>query len=452
MPTPYHIGLDVGTTATKACAFTTDGKLIGMTERGYPLLHPAPGAAVQESMDILHAAEDALADLVQKMAYQPAGVGLSCPMHSLILCDEYEVPATEVITWADVRAEAVMADFSAKQRRDIHQATGTPVHPMSPLVKLRWLLKEHPQLKEDAYYCYDLKAFLTKYWTNTAVLDEQVASASGMYDAAKGEWHLPALAMAGRVAKGEDFPFMLPPVKPADYELAWNDHMGKRLGLTGVPLFVGGSDGVLANFGSGILSPGEFALSVGTSGAVRTTHSQATVDPDHGLFNYKLYADRFAIGGATNNGGKVLEYWQGLLSGHFPEVKDFVEAALSVPAEEAPTFQPWLYGERAPIWDAAATAQLSGLRGHHTPAHIARAVLDGVTNNIVDIIKQLEAVVGPAERIQATGGITKSPQWLKLLADRCGREVVIADSSRATALGAAMVSMGKLTRLRPLSK
>jgi gluconokinase len=78
--------------------------------------------------------------------------------------------------------------------------------------------------------------------------------------------------------------------------------------------------------------------------------------------------------------------------------------------------------------------------------------LDGVTNNIVDIIKQLEAVVGPAERIQATGGITKSPQWLKLLADRCGREVVIADSSRATALGAAMVSMGKLTRLRPLSK
>ena len=59
--------------------------------------------------------------------------------------------------------------------------------------------------------------------------------------------------------------------------------------------------GVLANFGSGILSPGEFALSVGTSGAVRTTHSQATVDPDHGLFNYKLYADRFAIGGATNN-------------------------------------------------------------------------------------------------------------------------------------------------------
>ena len=436
---PYYIGLDVGTTATKACAFNTAGEMIGMVERHYELLHPEPGAAIQHPMDVLKAAEEALAELVGTIEGQPAGVGLSCPMHSLILCDEYEVPLDYVITWADIRAQAVMDEISEEDRRELHRITGTPVHPMSPLVKLRWLLRENPALKDEATFCYDLKSVLTKYWTNTAVLDEQLASATGMYDIRNNKWSDQALTVASGEAE-EGFPFALPPVLPANHQLEWDQGVAQRLGVTGVPLYLGGSDGVLANLGSGILAPGDIALSIGTSGAVRTTHGSAEVDPKHGLFNYKMKDGLYVIGGPTNNGAKVLAYWQGLLSGHYANVGELIAAAFTVDPADCPSFSPWLYGERAPLWDATASAGLQGLRGHHGPVHIARAVLEGVTDNIVTILRQLEEVVGPANRILASGGFTKSSEWMALVAERSGRKVVIADAAQASAYGAALVA------------
>ncbi len=440
---PYFVGLDIGTTSTKACAFSASGSLLQTIEQPYPLHHPGPGAAVQEVLEVIDAAEKALQQLVSQQKRKPAAVGLSCAMHSLVLCDEYEAPATELITWADTRAEAVMKDFSPEQRRELQWATGTPVHPMSPLVKLKWLLREQPDLRERAYYCYGLKSVLTKYWTNEAVQDEQLASATGWYNAAAEYWHQPALDC---VTDG-DFPFMLPPVRPANFRLTWAEHIADRIGVRDVPLFLGGSDGVLANLGSGILAPGVFALSLGTSGAVRTTHHSPTIDPDLGLFNYKLYGNHYVIGGATNNGGKVLAYWQSLLRGHFPDMVSFMDAALNTSPKGAPTFQPWLYGERAPIWDAAATAAVVGMGGHHGPEHLAAAVLHGVTDNLVTIITKLEAAVGPARQIQVTGGITRSPGWLDLLAEKCDREVVTTAVPQATAYGAALVAMGGLADL-----
>jgi gluconokinase len=437
--TPYYIGLDIGTTATKACAFNTTGEMIGMVERHYELLHPEPGAAIQHPMDVLKAAEESLAVLVRKLEGKPAGIGLSCAMHSLILCDAYEAPLNYIYTWADIRAQAVMEEISATDREELHRITGTPVHPMSPLVKLRWLLRENPGLKDEAVFCYDLKSLLTKYWTNTAVLDEQLASATGMYDIRNNKWSDQALTVASGEAE-DGFPFILPPVLPADHQLEWDEGVAERLGLTGVPLFLGGSDGVMANLGSGIMAPGDVALNIGTSGAVRTTHGSADVDPKHGLFNYKMKDGYYVIGGPTNNGAKVLEYWQGLLFGHYANVGELIDGAFSVDPADCPTFSPWLYGERAPLWDAMATAGLEGLRGHHGPAHIARAVLEGVTGNIVAILRQLEEVVGPANRILASGGFTKSPKWVALVAERSGRKVEIADAAQASAYGAALVA------------
>jgi len=385
----YIIGLDIGTTATKACAFNDQGEMIGLVERGYALLHPEPGAAEQVAEAVFSAAEEALIALVRETAGTPAGIGLSCPMHSLLLLDENHAPLGNVITWADARPQDAMGGFTAADRHQLHELTGTPVHPMSPLVKLRWLASEYPD---------------------------------------------PALRKAG-IDQSK-----LPVIKPAATELMWRPAVAEKLGLTGVPLYLGGSDGVLANLGSGIMDGGEVALSIGTSGALRTTHTKARVDPGLGLFNYKMKDGLYVIGGPTNNGGKVLAYWQNLLSAHFPDVGAFIDGALSVASEDAPDFGPWLYGERAPLWDAAATASLTGLRGHHQPAHIARAVLDGVTDNLIAILRSLEEAVGPAERILGSGGFTKSPEWVALIAERSGREVVIADAAQASAYGAALVA------------
>lgn len=430
----YRIGLDLGTTATKACAFNLDGEMVGMVERGYELLHPAADAAVQRWPDVLAAAEAALQQLVATTSGEPISVGLSCAMHSLILADDQYQPLSDIITWADLRAQVAMDTFTSSERKELLGLTGTPVHPMSPLVKMCWLAKKQDDTWQQAAWSYDLKGLLTQSWTTAGpLIDEQLASATGLMDLEHSAWSDRALSFVpGRMPQ-------LPAIHPANTQLEWQPEVAEKLGLVGVPLYLGGSDGVLANLGSGILEPGDVALSIGTSGALRTTHSQARIDPAYGLFNYKMKAGLYAIGGPTNNGGKVLEYWQQLLSGHFPDMASFLAGAFSVEPETTPGFQPWLYGERAPIWDAAATAALTQLSGHHTPAHIARAVLEGVTGNIVEILHQLEAAVGPANRILASGGFTKSPEWVKLVAARTGREVVVAEAAQASAYGAALV-------------
>ncbi len=429
------IGLDIGTTATKACAFNANGEMIGLVERGYELLHPEPGAAEQEVEEIFSAAEAALTELVRQTDGKPASIGLSCPMHSLLLLDGNYAPLGNVLTWADARPQDAMKGFTTEDRHQFHALTGTPVHPMSPLVKLRWLANEYPERMAAAAYVSDLKSSLVIRWSESGfLLDEQLASATGMMDLETSQWAETALRKTG-ITKDR-----LPEIKPAATELKWRPAVAKKLGLTGVPLYLGGSDGVLANLGSGILDGGEVALSIGTSGALRTTHTKARIDPKLGLFNYKMKDGLYVIGGPTNNGGKVLEYWQNLLSAHFPNVGAFIDGALSVAAEDAPDFGPWLYGERAPLWDAAASASLSGLRGHHQPAHIARAVLDGVTDNLVTILRSLEEAVGPTARILGSGGFTKSPEWVALIAERSGREVVIADAAQASAYGAALVA------------
>jgi len=433
--TSYRIGLDIGTTATKACAFNAEGKMIGLAERDYELLHPEPGAAVQEAEAVFAAAEEALAELVKTTDGTPQSIGLSCPMHSLLLLDAEDRPLSPVITWADLRAQTVMADFTRAEGHALHELTGTPVHPMSPLVKLRWLAETDPDLLASAARIADLKSALVLRWaTSGFLLDEQLASATGLMDLQTSEWVPTALEKAGVTTD------RLPTIRPANTKLEWRPAVAKKLGLTGVPLYLGGSDGVLANLGSGILTPGEVAMSVGTSGALRTAHGKARVDPKQGLFNYKMKDGLYVIGGPTNNGGKVLEYWQELLAAHFPDVGAFIDGAFAVAAEDSPKADPWLNGERAPLWDATATAALTGLRGHHGPNHVARAVLDGVTENLVAILRNLEAVVGPADRILVSGGITRSPEWLELFAERSGREVVVAEATQASAYGAALVS------------
>ena len=432
-----YVGVDVGTTSVKACAFTASGEMVTETIEAYPLLHPEPGAATQAPATIMASCGRALRQTVKESPGEIAAIGLSCPMHSVLLYNEGEGFDDTIYTWADGRGQSVMHEIGAELRKEIHGVTGTPVHPMSPLIKLRWLQTERSERMSWATHVYGLKELLTHHWATETLLDEQLASATGLYHLATGELYGKAVDFA--FAGADERPGFAP-VKPATHRLTWRGDVAEKLGTTGIPLYLGGSDGCLANLGSGITEPGQVAITIGTSAAVRATHNQATIDPDLGLFNYRIDANTFAIGGASNNGGKVIEYWQELLRADLPDIATFIDSAFTVDVADCPELIPYLYGERAPIWDAAATGTLNGLRGHHTSAHIARAVLEGVTRNVVAILKNLEKAVGETKVIEASGGFTRSPEWVALLAQRSGRRVDIADTPQSSAFGAALMA------------
>lgn len=437
---PIYLGLDLGTTAAKLCAFDVGGTLIAERTGTYDLSHPEQGAAVQDADQLVEVAERLLIDLLPTLPHPPAGMGISCAMHGVLLLDANGQPTGPIVTWADVRAQAVMDQFSPHLRTRLLKLTGTPVHPMSPLVKLRWMHRYRPDLLEGASYLADLKSYLVNRWSTAGYLiDEQLASATGLLDLTIRDWLEEAWLLAGDGAIPN---LARPRVVPARTRLPWRPEVGRRLGTTDIPLYIGGSDGCLANLGSGITAPGHVSLTIGTSGAVRTTHRGLNEEAENQLFNYLLYDDYAVLGGATNNGGKAVEWVHELLSGHFENIGDMIERALAAPETDL-QFTPYLYGERAPIWDALATASFTGLRGTHTPLDMARAVLLGVTDNVIEILRQVEAATCPSEIIYASGGFTRSVAWVDLLAKRSGRRVEIAHTPQASAYGAALIAINK---------
>lgn len=430
----WFLGLDIGTTATKACAFDRSGKMHAESHRAYPLREPVPGAAEQDADAIRRIAEDCLRNVTQEMGTPPVGIGISTAMHTLLAVDAAGQPLTPSYTYADSRAHAAIRDWPRETRSDIYQACGAPIHAMLPLAKIAWLKKEQPQIFADASRFVDLKAYLLYHWTGNWVTDYSTAASYGFFAVADRRWYPPALELLG--IKTEQLPDLCPP--STCFALA--ESTAADLGLQDVPLVAGSSDGCLANLGAGLLEPGPVALTIGTSGAVRMTHSSYTPDPEERLFSYYLDDAYYVTGGASNNGGKILEWLQETF---FPEwrIPDIIDLALAVePGAGGLFFVPYLYGERAPVWDAEATGKLYGLRSHHRREHFARATLEGILYNLCASLDRIDELGDPVTEIYANGGFTRSAGWVQLLADISGRRVHVAQTPQASAYGAALMA------------
>jgi gluconokinase len=170
------------------------------------------------------------------------------------------------------------------------------------------------------------------------------------------------------------------------------------------------------------------------------THTQFRPDPEERLFSYILEEGLFVTGGASNNGGKVLEWVQ---SAFYPdlEISEIIDLALAVaPGAEGLLFVPYLHGERAPVWDAGATGQLHGLRHHHRRQHIARAALEGVLYNLYASLQHLDTLGDAITEIFANGGFTRSEGWVQILADLSGLPVHVAETPQASAYGAVLMA------------
>ncbi len=124
------------------------------------------------------------------------------------------------------------------------------------------------------------------------------------------------------------------------------------------------------------------------------------------------------------------------------DLEDLNRWAESVaPGADGLLFLPYLAGERSPNWNANARGVLFGLSLAHDYRHLARATLEGVAYRMRTIFEPMEEVAGPATEIRATGGFTRSPLWLQIVADVLGRPLRLVESPEASALGAAQLAL-----------
>lgn len=454
------VGLDSGTTATKAVTAGDDGRVRDMVSVAYPLLVPGPGRAELDAARLQSAAVEALAavaELARERGDVVVGITLSAAMHGLVPLDRWGVPGGPLLTWADGRAAAQARALREDGRAaDLHARTGTPVHPMSPLVKLAWTREHHPDLLRDTALWGGVKELVVAALCGTAqTVDLACASATGMYHLQDRAWDDEAVEIAGVR------PDQLPEVRPTTHLMpGLGADVARVTGLrTGTPVVLGASDGVLANLGIGAVPRGVCAVSVGTSAALRAVVPAPTVDPTGRLFCYALTDDRWVLGGAVNNGGSVVR-WASLAMADGASVEgeqaDELDARLLEEAEsvavgsEGLLCLPYLLGERAPWWRAGLRGAYLGLRREHRRPHLVRAAVEGVCQQLALVRDALDATGVEVTEVRATGGAVASSLWTQVLASALDRPVRVADSPEGTGLGACLLGLHALGRLDDL--
>jgi gluconokinase len=442
----YAIGIDIGTTSTKVVLFDEKGAAVAHHAKSYPLLAEEPGAAEQNPDEIFEAVVYSLRETVRKsgdLAGKVGFISFSTAMHSLIAVDADGKPLTNSITWADTRSESyAFAVKSSPEAIDLYKRTGVPLHPMTPLFKLQWLKNEYPEIFQKADKFVGIKEYILYRWFGEWATDYASAAAMGLWNMNTLTWDEEALQMAEVTAD------RLPAIQPTTFY--WNglsETLAKDSGLDpSVKVVIGATDGPLSNLGVGAISPGDVAVTIGTSGAIRTTSTTPVLDIEGRTFCYPLTENHWISGGPVNNGGIAFQWVHDLF--HENEIEgsyeEFSRRAESVhPGADGLVFLPHLTGERAPLWDAQAKGSFIGLTLRHKKDHMVRAVLEGTIFNLYQVysLVKMQSQETAEVKIFATGGFTNSPVWKQILADVFQKEVSIPEHTESSCLGA--VQLGR---------
>lgn len=430
------LGIDLGTTATKVVVVDADYCPVATVERPAPLRTGRDGEAVHDPATVLAGVVGAVRESAQHCAHlglAVRGLSFSAALHTLLGLDSSGDPITPALSWADTRAADIARRLRAEGADELHRATGTPVHPMAPVTKLAWFAAHEPDLFRSAAVWCGMKDYVLSRFTGRRVTDHSCASATGLLDLRTTDWYGPALETAG--VSGGRLPELVAPT--AVFPLL--PEPAAALGLpAGLAVVAGAGDGPLANLAVGATIPGTAALSLGTSGALRVVRDRPGVDDKCRAFCYHLADGLWVLGGAVSNAGVVAQWAAESFGGI--DVADLLKEAAEVePGSDGLIALPYLLGERAPWWDPDARGALIGLRRGHGRAHLARAMIEGVGQQLALVRDSVVAAGTPVASVRATGGALRSSLWAEIVASALDMPLGITDDAAGSGFGAALL-------------
>lgn len=444
------IGLDLGTTTCKAIVLDSAGRTVATASESYELLVPRPGWAEQDILVIRDAVYRSLRKVAASSPAAPNAISLSGAMHSCFPVDADGAPLANAMTWADNRA----AGFEEAVRDEVdvpalYARTGCPVRSTYHPVRLRWWAEEAPDLTRRARRFVALKDWILHDLTGIWVTDLGLASTTGLLDITRLAWDPEALRIAH--IGPEALPALVPSASVVGGLTA---EAAAATGLpAGLPVVAGGSDGGMANLGTGISTPGQAVVTVGTSGAVRQIVDRPWLDPNERTWCYVLDEGCWFIGGAINNGGLALAWTRATFYSELSPADGFLRLAAeagAAPAGAGGVFVlPYFTGERSPSWTPDDPATVYGLRLDHGRGHLARATMEGVAHCLADVWAILPPPTATGDVTRLTGGITRTPVWAQILSDVVGVPLIALDLADSSALGAALLGLRALDRLPP---
>lgn len=439
------LGIDIGTSSAKAALVDAEtAQVLASAAREVAIHTPQPGRAEQRPDDWVEAATEACAEVVAESGISPgdvAGIGFSGQMHGTVLVGADGRPVRPAIIWADGRSGAqasALAAESAGLPADV-RLPGPPVTGfMGPT--LRWLAEHEPESLARARTALLPKDYVRLCLTGGAVSEPSDAASTWLFDVRRGAWS-PALLGLCHVPAG----LMPPLVGSAEVVGGLRAGVAEQMGLpAGVSVVAGCADQPAQALGYGLIDPATDLVTIGTGGQVFHPLAAPLADPAGRLhvFNHAAPGRWYALA-AILAAGLSLRWLRDTLGlTHRPDAYAYLSALAAEvpPGAEGLIFLPYLAGERTPHMDPQASGAFVGLRLHHGPGHLARAVMEGVALAMADCLAVVAEVGEPAAAAIASGGAATSPVWRQIQADVYGMPLLLAEREAPACVGAALLA------------
>ncbi len=447
----YYLGLDIGTSGTKALLITADGKPIASDTQEYPLYTPRPLWAEQLPEDWWLAVVAATRAVLEKSgirAEEIAGIGLSGQMHGSVFLNKENQVLRPALLWCDQRTQAE-CDWLTERvgRENLVKYISNPVLTGFTAPKIIWLRNHEPET-----YAQVAKVLLPKDYIRyklTGVHASEVSDSSGtaLFDVTHRTW-------SREVLEAAEIPYAWMPECAESIEVTGkiSAEAAAATGLAvGTPVVGGGGDQAAGAVGSGIVETGVVSSVVGTSGVVFAYADTPAADPELRVhtFCHAVPGKWHTMGVMLSAGGSLR--WlrdtffqpEGVVArttGDDPYNLMAQGAATVPPGSEGLLFLPYLTGERTPYPDANARGTFFGITLRHQRQHFARAVLEGVAYGLNDMFQIFQDIGVPITQVRASGGGARSAVWRQIHADVTGYSHTTLSVDEGPALGVALLA------------
>ena len=409
------LGIDLGTSSVKVVVLALDGSISGIGSDEYPILIPSPGYAEQDPDQWWSATVSAIREALDR-AGRPeiASIGFSGQMHGFVPIGPDSAPVNPAIIWADQRSAQLIPEIESILGPDL-KSCGTAPAAGFLISTLFWFQKHQPQLFDRAQTLLMPKDYVRLKITGEIGTDASDASATGLFDVRNRAWSNDLIERLN--LPRSIFPKINESTDPVGVV---TKQAAAELGIkAGIPVTVGSADQPAQAVGNGLINPPLGSVTVGTGGQVFIPLHEPILDSKLRLHTFcHAPRERWYLLGAMLSAGMALRWFRSILGNDRFSYAELDRIANEVePGSGGLTFLPYIVGERSPIMDPRARGGFVGLTLGHRPAHLARALLEGVAFALRQIIETMEECGASLPKLVASGNGLGSPVWRQMLAD-----------------------------------
>jgi len=442
----YILSFDQGTTSSRAIVFDHQGAVTATAQKEFTQIFPQPGWVEHDANEIWSTQLGVATEVVLKAGLtikDIAAIGITNQRETTVVWDRAtSQPIYNAIVWQDRRTAAYCDQLKKDGSAAVIKAkTGLVTDAYFSGTKVKWILENVPGAKakaEKGELCFGtIDSWLLWKLTNGKVHATDVSNASRtlLYNIHTLQWDDDLLKLFG-IPKS-----MLPEVRSSSEVYG---HTQNILTAASVPVSGIAGDQQSALFGQMCTQPGMVKNTYGTGCFMLMNTGNKPVDSKNNLLTtiaWKINNQvQYALEGSVFIGGAVVQWLRDGL--HIIQTSGAVEElALKVPDNGGVYMVPAFTGLGAPYWNQHARGTILGITRGTTDAHIARAAIESIAFQTMDVLKAMEADAGlPVKEVRVDGGATVNNALMQFQSDLLSTLVVRPRITETTALGAAYLA------------